>query len=94
MAQFHLISPSEWTSLCTALAGRCEQKAMTALHYTFLFSQAIDDALTHLPQEFVERARLTAEQFGYENLDERDGLVRWVSVDRRARHDSTFGQLG
>lgn len=92
MAQDHL-SPTQWTAICEAIALRCEQRAMTALHFTFLFGQEIDDALAHLPQHCVERGLAIAEQFGYETRKERGVLAHWVANERSLPAESGFGSL-
>lgn len=92
MAQDRL-SPSQWTAVCEAIAQRCERQAMTAMHYTFLFSQEIDDALAHLPEHCVERGSAIAEQFGYETRRERGKLAHWVSSGQGFSAESGFGSL-
>lgn len=92
MAQDHL-SPEQWTNICKKIARDCERRALSAMHFTFLFSQDVDAAMDQLPEHCVERARSIAEAYGYENRTDRQMLARWISTGYRQSGDSAFGHV-
>jgi hypothetical protein len=78
-------SQSVWRDRCDLLNDKCKRSAMTSLHFSQLFSQAIEDELRLLPTEAVWDAIEIAREYDYETSGEVAELVRWVSDNSTCR---------
>lgn len=77
---------AQWRNQCAAIYERCQQKAMTSMHFSLLLSQSIEDALRAMPLEVALDAIHIARQFDYETSSEVAEMVRWVSDNAHCRH--------
>lgn len=75
----------DWRQICKSLDSSCRQTAMSSLHFSNLFSQAIEDELRSLPSDSMIEAIEIAREFDYETSGEMAELIRWVSENSTCR---------
>jgi hypothetical protein len=90
------MSPNEfnlgtWKRHCEHMARICKHRAMTPMHFTYIFGQGVEDALAAIPADFSDAAISAAREFGYETSDERMEMQTWLTQrpDRQASLQGT-----
>jgi hypothetical protein len=79
------IDEAHWRQRCKTLDENCRQMALSSMHFSQLFSQAIEDELRLLPPESMIEAIDIARDFDYETSGEVAEMVRWVSENATCR---------
>lgn len=85
MASVQTFNAVDWRQTCNSLEANSRRLAMSSLHCTQLFSQAIEDALCSLPFDSMVEAIEIAREFNYETSGEVAELVRWVGDNSTCR---------
>jgi hypothetical protein len=75
----HTLNVFEWRQTCKSLDAKCRRMAMSSLHFSQLFSQAVEDELRLLPSNSMIEAIEIAREYDYETSGEVAELVRWLS---------------
>jgi hypothetical protein len=85
MEDSHSFDAFDWRQICKSLRANCVRLSLSSLHFTQLFSQAVEDALRSLPPDSMMEAIDIAAEFDYETSGEVAELVRWVSDHSKCR---------
>lgn len=68
----------QWKAKCMHLAQVCEDRSLSPTHLYMILGQRIDEELESVPVEYRDEAIAIAGEVGYDPINERAELQRWM----------------